>query len=742
MLKRAFSPRWGTFRRGGSGKSCACAILNIHDKFHFRLLVIATAVGLFPAFNGVIRADGPADNHPETVRRIPKLGVEVPTEIAAELRESLDSLRSKIESLRTSDLPAARKYVPDVSIFHRAVHDALTCQEFFHKREFEVARRLLRQGHLRADQLQNGEMPWARQTGLVVRGFVSKIDGSVQPYGLVIPESYLFDSSRPIAADLWFHGRGETLSEVNFLNQRQANAGVFKPESAIMIHPYGRYSNANKFAGEVDALEALAAAQREYAIDSDRVSVRGFSMGGASTWQLAVHYPGRWAAANPGAGFSETPDFLQTFQQETLTPFWWEKKLWRWYDAIDWAGNLRHCPTVAYSGELDRQKQAADIMALALRRHDLGLVHLIGPKTQHRYQPEVARDVESRLRDFSQAGRERVPRQIEFTTYTLRYPSMRWVTIDGLEEHWEPGVFKAQLLQDSIVIDPQGITGFTLDFKPGEFPFRVLPTIKIISDENLTARVQTFDSSDFQDAPLMTDRSWSVSFERVAERWQPVSNRRKNAAQLKKRPGLQGPIDDALMGSFLFVRPTGTSEFISVADWADSEMNRAIEHWRRHFRGHARVKDDVDVTEEDVANHHLILWGTPDSNRVWETIADKLPIQLSEGQWKVGDRSFTAKSHVPVMIYPNPLNARRYVVTNSSFTFRDYAYLNNARQVPMLPDWAMVDLSVPPGNVWPGRIVLADFFDESWEVKLPIREPVKVKPPAPIVFANSDQEGP
>ncbi|MEC7450461.1 MAG: hypothetical protein VYC80_16340, partial [Planctomycetota bacterium] len=132
----------------------------------------------------------------------------------------------------------------------------------------------------------------------------------------------------------------------------------------------------------------------------------------------------------------------------------------------------------------------------------------------------------------------------------------------------------------------------------------------------------------------------------------------------------------------------------------------------------------------------------PDSNRVWESIADKLPIQLSEGQWKVGDRSFKAKSHVPVMIYPNPLNAQRYVVTNSSFTFRDYAYLNNARQVPMLPDWAMVDLSVPPGNVWPGRIVLADFFDESWELKLPIREPVKVEPPAPIVFVNSDEEGP
>ena len=69
------------------------------------------------------------------------------------------------------------------------------------------------------------------------------------------------------------------------------------------------------------------------------------------------------------------------------------------------------------------------------------------------------------------------------------------------------------------------------------------------------------------------------------------------------------------------------------------------------------------------------------------------------------------------MIYPNPLNPSRYVVLNSSFTFRDFAYLNNARQVAKLPDWAIVDLRTPADNLWPGKIVAADFFDERWQVK-------------------------
>ncbi|MGV2338788.1 MAG UNVERIFIED_CONTAM: hypothetical protein LVR18_33815 [Planctomycetaceae bacterium] len=57
------------------------------------------------------------------------------------------------------------------------------------------------------------------------------------------------------------------------------------------------------------------------------------------------------------------------------------------------------------------------------------------------------------------------------------------------------------------------------------------------------------------------------------------------------------------------------------------------------------------------------------------------------------------------------------MVLNSSFTFREFAYLNNARQVPMLPDWAIIDLRTPANAVRPGGIAAADFFDEQWKVK-------------------------
>ena len=198
-----------------------------------------------------VRGDGPADNHPNSVRRIPKLGVELPAERKAELEASLKELDDLIAPLAKSKDAKVQELLPDVRIYGEAVRTALAYQEFFDIKETGAALELLAEGKQRAKELAAGRSPWTTQTGLVVRGYVSKIDGSVQPYGLVVPESYTSGPHR-WRLDFWFHGRGETLSEVNFLQQRRKQIGIFAPEDTIVLHPYGRYSNANKFAGETD----------------------------------------------------------------------------------------------------------------------------------------------------------------------------------------------------------------------------------------------------------------------------------------------------------------------------------------------------------------------------------------------------------------------------------------------------------------------------------------------------------
>ncbi|MFT5526630.1 MAG: dienelactone hydrolase [Pirellulaceae bacterium] len=653
----------------------------------------------------VSQADGPTDNIAENVRRVPRLGIEVTAQQRTKLETGLANLQTKIAALRERSETHIASLIPDVVIFYRAVHDALKHQEFFNAREIAAAEQLLSQGADRADALLRGEAPWTDERGLVVRGYTSKIDGSVQPYGLVIPQSYTHQTARKYRVDIWFHGRGETLSEVSFLNQRQRQVGQFAPADAIVLHSYGRYSNAFKFAGEVDVLEGLESVRSRYRVDENRTSVRGFSMGGAACWQFAVHYSDRWFAANPGAGFSETPRFLDFFQKETLNPTWYEKKLWRMYDCNLWAKNLLHCPTVAYSGELDIQKQAADVMEEALATHDIKLVHIIGPQTKHSYHPDSKVIVENRLDSLAAKGRKQMPQKVSLTTYTLKYNRMHWLTIDGLGEHWEAANVEAHVTtQPRINITTKNVTDLSIDFPSGWFPFSPASNVGIVIDDQTVTR---------EGKPL-SDRSLHVKLHRDGNQWRLGA---RTTDQLRKRHDLQGPVDDAFMDSFIFVKPTGKAANEKISAWADAELERAIVHWRRHFRGDARVKKDSEVTEQDIANSNLILWGDFQSNAFLAKVADRLPILWQATGIRVDQKTFAADNHALIAIYPNPLNPKRYVVLNSSFTFREFAYLNNARQVSKLPDWAVINVDTAPNSLWPGEVVEANFFDENWQLK-------------------------
>ena len=95
-------------------------------------------------------------------------------------------------------------------------------------------------------------------------------------------------------------------------------------------------------------------------------------------------------------------------------------------------------------------------------------------------------------------------------------------------------------------------------------------------------------------------------------------------------------------------------------------------------------------------------------------IIANLPLQWNAQTIVFRGKTYDAAHHAPIMIFPNPLNPQHYVVLNSGIDFREHAYGTNSLQIPKLPDFAMIDLREPPGARWPGKIVDAGFFDESW----------------------------
>jgi hypothetical protein len=274
-----------------------------------------------------------------------------------------------------------------------------------------------------------------------------------------------------------------------------------------------------------------------------------------------------------------------------------------------------------------------------------------------------------------------------------------------MKEHWDRARLDADIGEDeSVKVTTSNVTALTLAMLPGQCPLDQLKTPRVI-----------LDGQELKATPVQSDRSWTSHFRLTEGKWQLVPN--ADDGTLAKRHGLQGPIDDAFMSTFLMIKPTGEPMNEKVGKWIDSEMKHAVDHWRKQFRGELQVIDDAKVSDDMIAKANFVLWGDPQSNKVLAKIADKLPIRwdAKEGVF-VDKQSFDGSHHVPALIYPNPLNPKKYVVLNSGFTFREYDYLNNARQIPRLPDWAILDIDQPRTTQRPAGIVEAGFFGERWEL--------------------------
>ncbi len=528
---------------------------------------------------------------------IPPPGVAVPEGDQRQLRAGLSRLASRIENNKSNP------HIADVKIFYKAVQYALEGNEFFTNEDIFRGKELLRMGSERMASLERGDAPWTRATGLVVRGYVSKIDGSVQPYGLVIPESYAPDRPHKWRVDAWFHGRGETLSEISFLWDRIHNPGQFTPRDTIVLHLYGRYCNASTFAGEVDFFEALDDVKKNFNVDRNRVLVRGFSMGGASAWHIGAHYGTDFAAIAPGAGFAETVDFFG-YTRRGVKLTWYEDKLLHLTNATDYAANFFNVPVVAYNGDKDAQKQAADVMMSSMEKEGLTLSRVTGLNIGHAYTPAAIVTLNEMMDALADKGRVAYPREVRFSTWTLKYNRMRWVVVDGLEKHWSAARVKAAIDGDhTIRAQTSNVSGISFVMDPGAEMLNPGMKTTVVLDG------QTIDVTGAK-----TDGSWTAHFRKTGAKWAQGD---EDSTALRKRHDLQGPIDDAYMDSFLMVRSTGTPMNEMVGKWAKSEQEHAMKLWRTQMRGDAPIKDDTEVTDADIAANNLCCGETRKAINFW-----------------------------------------------------------------------------------------------------------------------------
>jgi predicted esterase len=602
-------------------------------------------------------------------------------------------------------------WLAEIQIFHKAASWIVRHNEFYGPQTGAWTQEVLDRGLLRAGQLAAGETPWVHQFGhAVVRAYRSRIDGSVQPYAVTWPADYGKDPRKKWRLDIVLHGRDAGITEVKFLHQHAGNTPAPK-QDFVQIDIYGRGNNAYRWAGETDVFEAIDAfldverlLGRAALLDPARVVLRGFSMGGAGTWHLGLHRPDRWCVLGPGAGFTTTHGYLKNIPDKLAS---YQEPCLRIYDAVDYAENAFDVPVVAYGGDQDPQLQAARNIEARLKPLHIDIKLLVAPGLAHQFPPAWQQKAQAAYAPHVATGRAAFPEHVHFVTYTLKYPSCSWVEMLRLVRHYEKALVDARRTVNEFTVTTQNVQALRLSL-PEEF---------------LQPVALTIDNQEIKAQPYNPPGGTSMLYlERHGKEWRSILPRKlavDRLRRLQKMSGLQGPIDDAFMEGFLCVRGSSKPWHAATQKYADHALDRFQQEWDKYLRGVLTVKDDVEVTEEDLAGKHLILFGDPASNSLIGQALDRLPLTWTAKTITLAnDRSFNAADHLPVLIYPSPFNTGRYVVLNSGHTFHAKDLEGtNALLYPRLGDYAVLKLRAADNDPLAAEVAAAGLFDDGWQMK-------------------------
>jgi hypothetical protein len=135
---------------------------------------------------------------------------------ARQIDRDLSALGDTLRGLRQkATTPDREDLIADAEVFHKGVVWALR----YEPADVALVKRALARGAERAAALAGGKAPWADRKGKLVRGYVSAVDGSVQPFGLIIPTGYV--PKRPARLDVVLHGSTTPVgaSELQFIGR-------------------------------------------------------------------------------------------------------------------------------------------------------------------------------------------------------------------------------------------------------------------------------------------------------------------------------------------------------------------------------------------------------------------------------------------------------------------------------------------------------------------------------------------
>ena len=410
--------------------------------------------------------------------------------------------------------------------------------------------------------------------------FPSSVDSGNQPYALYLPENFNPAQKYSLLVSLHTEDSNQRLNVRQVLGPPNR---LGRPDHAdprfIIAFPYARGSMGYRGVAEQDVYDMIAAIERQYPVDPDRVYLTGASMGGGGALWLAATHPDRWAAV------------------AVLCP-----AVIPGTDEI--APNLSNLPVRFYHGEQDTIVPAASSREWQRRLLDIGVPvsYIEYPTLRHNawdlaYRPGAAFDW------LAQFRRNRSPAHVRLVSASYRYSAAYGVQIDGLT----PGVLSEVDVRregSRVVVQTKNVDGFTV------------------------ALSQPATSAVIDGAALRVHAQSSLDVVKTPQGWRPG-----HYTASGKHAGAEGPVSEILSGRPIYVYGSlGTRTADELEERRKIAQKAAVWSTAR-FRIELApiVKPDSEVTDADLADSDIVALGTAATNSVLARVAPQLPLALDAG---------------------------------------------------------------------------------------------------------------
>jgi dienelactone hydrolase len=469
---------------------------------------------------------------------------------------------------------------------------------------------------------------WLKSPGVHLRPYVSSIDGQTQHYVLSVPRNA--GARIPLvlvmAPEVAFP---RPLLESGLLwdaGQLDLYAGAAEDQGMALALIVNRGNTNNAPIGEADVFEVLDDIRRDLALDDRRLYVYGVCEGGRRALSLASHHPGMFAAvgadASPADGYGDSPD--------PSLRNWWARA-----SVEKSAANLGGMPIILVRGDEDKVIPLSETMQVynTLRGAGCNVELQILHGTGHKYFSVLPEPI---VFPFLARQRSSTPQTVHLRSDALKNASAHWIAVRSAVDTAKPVEVESRRERGAVVVTTQNVSEFEIRTEPLGLP-----------------------------ANGQLDVEWNGKRLTIAYRGGvAVLPAGGGEASGFKSDKLEGPVFDALAHPFLAVIGTGGTP--DARDSAVEAANAFDTGWQKDFFVSCRTKRDTAVSSEDVRAYNLVLFGQPAADCALAKATASIPVTANDNGVSISTRNYTGSQLTYAAVFPNPLQANRYLVVIGS----------------------------------------------------------------------------